>query len=224
MHRSTLCFLGLTVLVATGIAGCLSQSKRQISERAVTDEASDATTLSDLKLEQYQDLASEFPEEPKYQERIARIFWYQDDYKNALVHLDKARALDPENPKYDWMQARIYYAIGSHQNAERCYRNLIDKTEDKYTGPDFELGCLYLFEGRNDLAEKQFQRCLEIDPAFPGAHYGLGQVALGRKDRDKAVQYFETYLKIGGTEHFEEVMRLLRGLQPELERTRIRRG
>ncbi len=51
-------------------------------------------------------------------------------------------------------------------------------------------GLTLLREGEIAAAEAEFRRCLEIDPACPEAHLGLGRIAYGRNRLDLALNHF----------------------------------
>ncbi|MEM7166468.1 MAG: tetratricopeptide repeat protein [Planctomycetota bacterium] len=214
----------LALLVVVSLVGCLQETVRPISSRTLLEEGRESTLLVDTKIAQYQELADEFPEEPKYRERLSQFYGRKGDYKQALRFIHEAQELDPDNPKYDYLEGRIFHGIGNYTSAEVCYREMIRKTpEGNYTGPYFELALLYLANEKPAAAKATFEKCLEIDPLFPQPHYHLAELALVRRDQKAAVQHLEEYLRLGGLSFHDEALQKLYRLQPELPNGERRR-
>ncbi len=209
---------GATLLAMLAVpVGCVQTSTKPISVKEIADTEEGFHSAIDIKIVKYQELAREFPKVAKYQERLGRLYWAKEDHRNALVHLKKARKLDPRNPKYDYLEGKVYHSIGNFMLAEAAYKNMFKKVpEDKFSGLRKDFAQLYLDEGRYEEAKVQLERCLEIDSSFPLAHYLLGQLSLARGDQKKALEYFESYLRLGGVAHHDEVRQTLQRMQPEL--------
>lgn len=207
----------LALVAVITLSGCLEEKVVPISSRALLEEGKDRTLLVDTKIAQYAELADEFPDEPKYVERLSQLYDRKGDYKNALKYIHQAQTLDPTNPKYNYLEGRIYYGIGNFTSAEVCYQEMISKTpEGDYTGPYFELALLYLANEKPVAAQKAFEKCIEIDPLFAQPHYHLGELALSRKDQGAAVKYFEEYLRLDGLRFHDEALQRLYHLQPKI--------
>lgn len=208
---------GFSVLVTLGLLlGCSQTSVRPLTTRNLFDDAdTKSTSIIDTKIAQYLDLAKEFPDEPKYQERLGRLYMEKEDFRNALKHMERAQKIDPENPKYPYLEGQVYLSIGNFRRAEGSYQRMIELTpEGNYTGPYFELATLYLLEDAPFKAEKALHKCLEIDQSFPLPHYHLAELALVRNDKRLAIHHYESYLRLNGTQHRDAVMRRLYDLQP----------
>lgn len=201
------------------VSGCVSQEVRPITERTILSDQGQTTTIVDTKIRQYEDLARDFPKEPKYLERLSEMYHSRNDYRTALQYIEKAQRLDPENPRYYFQEGRIYIGIGNFRMAETAYQKMVALTpEAKFTGPHMEMAHLYLAMERPELAEQQFARCVEIDPTFPLPHFHLGELALARRATDQAVEHFEQYLSKGGQRFQEETLQRLYALQPGVVR------
>ncbi len=59
------------------------------------------------------------------------------------------------------------------------------------------LASLHYCEGDLEAARRGFHAALTLDPNLPGAHAGLGQLALLRGEREQAEQHFRTALRAG---------------------------
>ena len=217
---------GLLLLVTLVLMGGCSSTETVISssQQIITDnDEGSRSTIVDVKIDKYEELARDFPKEPRYQERLARYYWEKKDHEKALGAVRNARRIDPDNPRYDYLAAQIYKGIGSYSAAEKSYLNLIEATGDqKFSGPLIELSQLYIEMDRLDLSKKYLDECLAIDPTFGEPHYWVASIYLKQGRRDLAIKSFERYLRIGNATRQEEVLQTLQALQPDLRINDIR--
>ncbi|MGE4618931.1 MAG: tetratricopeptide repeat protein [Planctomycetota bacterium] len=213
----------LLAVVLCFSAGCVTQTVRPISEQVITDDEEGRSTIVDVKLEKYQRLAKEFPTNPRYQERLARLYWEKSDHVQALKSITRAKKIDPGNPRYDFLAGQVYEGIGHYTAAEKSYLSMLeDSDEDKYSGPLFQLALLYIQMERIDKAVTYLEKSLEIDPTFPEPHYWLGRILMMQRNRPDAILSFERYLRVGGTSRQQEVLQTLQALQPDMRIHKIR--
>ena len=221
-HRRTIVrgVLPLVALVLT--AGCVQQDVREVKSEMVTPDPQGRATVLELKIEKYHDLAKEFPDEPLYQERLARLYWLQRDHRKALRHVGKAIDLDPENDKYAYLKGTIYAGIGNYRLAKASFRELLEGDGAEYTGPYMQLAEICMLEDNHVEARQYLQRCIEVDPQFPTPHYYLGAIALGQQENESAIEHFEQYLRLGSGPFQDKVLQTLRSLQPQMRVHHIR--
>ncbi|MEE2857937.1 MAG: tetratricopeptide repeat protein [Planctomycetota bacterium] len=214
---NTKIYLAVTIMALMLLTGCATQTIRPISQQVVIDSEESHSTILDVKLEKYNKLASDFPNEPRYQERLARIYWQQSDHDSALKALKKAQKIDPGNPRYNFIAAQIFEGIGSYTAAEKAYLAVIEASDGKeFSGPLLQLALLYIQMEKRDLAFQYLEECLEVDPIFAEPHYWIGRIHMSNKKREQAIQSFERYLRVGGTNRQKEVLQTLQALQPDL--------
>lgn len=214
---NTKIYLAVTIMVLMLLTGCATQTIRPISQQVVIDSEESHSTILDVKLEKYIKLASDFPKEPRYQERLARIYWQQSDHDSALKALKKAQKIDPGNPRYNFIAAQIFEGIGSFTAAERAYLAVIEASDEKeFSGPLLQLALLYIQMEKRDLAFQYLEECLEVDPTFAEPYYWIGRIHMSNKKREQAIQSFERYLRVGGANRQKEVLQTLQALQPDL--------
>lgn len=209
-----LCLLGWGLL---GLCGCVSSAQPISSVHFDNDVEADQTSIIDMKIDKYLSLSKEFPDEPKYHERLARLYWSIKDHRPALKHLSAARKLDPENAKYDFIEGRIHTGLENYVGAERAYKSMIAKTPEGYAGPTYELGFLYMGIGRVPEAIEMFEKAIEIDPSLADPHFQLGEI-WARRDKKRAIHHYEQYVQLGGRAFSDNAYRALDRLQPELRR------
>ncbi len=221
MRLFQLIILGLCVS-ALMTSGCVT-TKTLTSEQMVSSESPEGSqSVLDHKFKKYNELAKQFPADPVYQERLAQLFMMEGDHHQALLHIEKAQRIDPENPKYHFIQGRIFRGLGSYKQAEAAFKKVVSLSgsEIPYTGPYFELAYLQLL--RNDFAgaEVYLQKCLSLDEEFVPAYYYMGEISKAKRSKDKAIEYFEIYLKKGGTQFSERAISSLYELQPSMDNRR----
>ncbi|MEM7260480.1 MAG: tetratricopeptide repeat protein [Planctomycetota bacterium] len=210
----------IAAVVLTALVGCQT-NKKPISIREVVDDVEGSHSIVDTKITKYEKLVDQFPEEPKHRERLAAFYWQQENHQRALEELEIARKLDPENSKYDYMEGQIQQAIGNYNFAEVSYQRVIAKLPgDKFTGPHYDLADLYLETDQTQKAKAELEKCLEIDPSDPLAHFYLGTIAYETKKYDLTITHYERYMELGGKRFHDLVRRRLMAIQPELGRKR----
>ena len=215
--------VALILFGLVGVTGCQTVTKPLSGSDALDPDSAqpvNQTSVVETKIEKYKGLAKEFPQEPKYQERLARLYWAKREHRPALKHLSYARKLDPDNPKYDFIEGRIHLAISNYSAAETSYLRMVrNSPKEQSAGPWVELGWLYLaMENRLTDAEHAFRKAVEIDPKIADAYFYLAQVCLQRRDEKQAIENFELYLRHGGGSYQDLVLFELKRLQPKLSK------
>lgn len=219
MLSLAICLVGLVGLLG---AGCVQNTVRSVKDDLIESDSEGRNTVLDIKIEKYEKLAKEFPKEPLYRERLARLHWMRKDHRRALDQLAVARRLDKDNPKYAYIEGTIYSAIGNYRLAEASFEEVLDQTDGEFTGPYLQLAELCLVQDREEEALEYLAQCVEVDPTFSTPHYYLGRIHLEHKDEPKAVEHFEQYLRLGGGVFQEEVLQMLAGLEPQYRLHHIR--
>ena len=216
--------LVLTILstIVILVAGCVTKDVKQVKNDLIGSDSDGRNTVVDIKIEKYQALASEFPKEPRYRERLARLYWMKKDHSRALSYLRQARRLDPENPKYSYLEGTIYMGIQNYRLAEAAFEEIIAGEGSQFTGPYLQLAEISLLQEKELKALDYLEQCQELDPTFATPHYYMGGIWLARRDEAKAIEHFEAYLKLGGGTYQEEVLQVLNRLQPSIRIHQIR--
>jgi Tfp pilus assembly protein PilF len=57
------------------------------------------------------------------------------------------------------------------------------------------VGTIYLRLGKYELAKKEYEKTLKIDPGFSLAHYNLATILMHKGESEKAVFHFEKSLE-----------------------------
>ncbi|MFB0564685.1 MAG: UPF0489 family protein [Candidatus Aminicenantaceae bacterium] len=91
-------------------------------------------------------------------------------------------------------QASRYFNLFSSTGKKEYYLKAV-KLNPTYKAADNNYGPVYLSLRKLTLAEEEFLKILRVDDKNSACLYGLGEVALARKDYKKAKHYFSSSLK-----------------------------
>ncbi len=124
------------------------------------------------------------PDDPNVLSNLGSAYILAGRHRHAVPHLERATAIEPQNPSF-WANLAAAY-LGK----------LITSTRAK-----------------QDRALEAYRRALELDAAYPNAHYNMGLIYIDRKDWDAAHEAFTRALE---TNPHDEDARRLRARVEEL--------
>jgi tetratricopeptide (TPR) repeat protein len=114
---------------------------------------------------------------------LGRLYFSTGNIPAALDTFQKIIAIDPSSVRVYNQLGQSYEALGRRENAEKAYLKAIELEREqpkKSEWPDYNLGVLYLDDGRTADSIAAFRRALEVNPAFPDAKIKLA-VALSKE-------------------------------------------
>ena len=130
----------------------------------------------------------------KYYVTLSDIYLEMGKLKNTIVSLDKAVELDPKNDDA-WLKLAEMSIVFNEYNKAIKYIDKAMKIDDLNPKSYFLRGQVMLETGDTIHAIKNFQKTLEVEQDFFDAHYQLGLLYLGKKNK-LAVDYFNNALNI----------------------------
>lgn len=134
------------------------------------------------------------------QERADKVF------ANAKIYF-------PQNPKFYLKWGNLYLSMERLDQAGEKFREAL------YYSPNYpsalnNLGITEMRRKNFEQAVGYFESVLAQDAAFTSAHLNLGIIYSDHlRNRDKAIEHFEAYIKAGG-ERADEVKKWLKALKP----------
>ena len=136
---------------------------------------------------------------------IARVYWTQHDWTQALKVLGSLNSMDPNDPTILVNMGRIYLYQDDVQKAAECFRQAVTLDPGMV---EARLGLGQALRGQNDDpgALKEFEAAVRIDPKNPKPHYQISQLCrkLGEKDRAAAeMQEFQRLQSLARTATIE---------------------
>jgi tetratricopeptide (TPR) repeat protein len=146
-------------------------------------------------------------------ERAVATFTDYQDYSDALRLTDQWLRLTPNDAVALANKGNLCVLTGDFPNAITPLTLALSLTNTYAARLNRALA--YLRTGRLDAAEADYRELLNGFPTAYRAYYGLGEIALQRRDTNTAIQYCEQYLsKAGaGTEEAKAVAARLKSLQ-----------
>ncbi|MHB8653741.1 MAG: tetratricopeptide repeat protein [Terriglobia bacterium] len=132
---------------------------------------------------------------------VARVYWTQREWDQALKVLGSLASMDPNDPTILVNLGRIYLYQDDVQKATECFRQAVSLDADMFEAR-MGLGQALRRQDDNPGALKEFEAAVRIDPRNPKPHYQISQVCrkLGEKDRATAeMQEFQRLQSLAGT-------------------------
>lgn len=127
-------------------------------------------------------------------EKIAGIYFLQNDYDNALSYITEAIVLEDNNYTSIALAADIYANMQDFKAAVDFYTRAIE-IYGNHAG-HYERGKCYFHLNESELAKKDFLHCIEQNPEDDGALFYLGYIEDGYDNHQLAIDYFERYVAI----------------------------
>jgi len=155
------------------------------------------------KKQNYKEAAEEFEKEANLQPDNDKV-WFQlgkayalggDDDK-AIAEFEKASLIDPSKSDSYMELASIYEKRKDKAKAEEMYQKIITIDPGNAATVFFNLGVHAWNENKDKEAAQAFQKAIEIDPKYAGAHRELARVLTRMQAFDEAVKHYQEYLKL----------------------------
>jgi tetratricopeptide (TPR) repeat protein len=132
---------------------------------------------------------------------IARVYWTQHEWDQALKVLRSLTSMDPNDPTIFVNMGRIYAYRGNVEGAAESFRRAVGLDPGMF---EARLGLGQVLRRQNDDSDalKEFEAAARIDPKNPRPHYQIAQIyrKLGEKERAAAeMQEFQRLDRLAGT-------------------------
>ena len=173
---------------------------KELQKRAGLDGVRCATLLQQegSLLDLLRVLNQHFPHDPEV--LYVTVHAYSDLASNAAREL--AQTAPTSIPALE-MNAEAYEGQGKWDEAEKNYRKILEQNPH-YPGIHFRLARLLLSKPNpgadfQDVAKKELQQELQIDPSNAGAEYVLGELARQAQDLPEAIRHFTKATQLNPT-------------------------
>jgi len=161
------------------------------------------TATDEDKKQNYKEAAEEFDKEANLQPDNDKI-WFQlgkayslggEDDK-AIAAFEKASLIDPSKSDPYMELASIYEKRKDKAKAEEMYQKVITVDPSNAATVFFNIGVHAWNENKDKEAAQAFQKSIEIDPKYAGAHRELARVLTRLQAFDEAVKHYQEYLRL----------------------------
>jgi tetratricopeptide (TPR) repeat protein len=106
-----------------------------------------------------------------------------------------ASRLAPRDFRWIYLLAKLDQQAGEVGEAIRGFK-IVNSLRPEFVAAPVNLGNIYLELNRLEDAQSNFSNALASDKSSAAAYYGLGQVALSKRNYDEAVNYFRKALEL----------------------------
>ena len=144
----------------------------------------------------FRDAISRTPNSSKLYEGLGESLFSLYEFPEAEKSFSKALEIEPSNASAEVARAKLYYATGDKEKfGAAAWRAL-------HLGPDNYQACYYYglwlseYERDKVLAQKYFEKSIELHPGFAGALSALGKILSGQGKWERAVELYERALAV----------------------------
>jgi tetratricopeptide (TPR) repeat protein len=138
----------------------------------------------------------------------ANTFYFEDNFKEAVIDIRAALFFDSINPVYHFHLGQYLMSddTADSKEAEQAYLNAI-RLKNDYTEAIQGLAYIYLAKQNYELAMKYYTDASKINAGNPEPYFYLGMIAKEMGDTSKAISLFEKTL-VYDSKHYNAIMQL----------------
>ncbi|MCC6617138.1 MAG: tetratricopeptide repeat protein [Anaerolineae bacterium] len=140
------------------------------------------------------------------------------DLDGAIADYNEAIRLDPKYAKPYYNRARAYYHKGDLDGVIANYDDAI-RLDATYVSAYYGRGLARKGKGDLDGAIADFDDTIRLDPDYVNAYWGLGNCFYARKDWPRALNAYESYLRLVRGTPDESVLKAIKDLKQKLGRS-----
>jgi tetratricopeptide (TPR) repeat protein len=154
------------------------------------------------------------PREATVLDRAVATLMAGGSYTEAMRLINRRLQANPDDAAALATKGNLCILMGQFSNAIPAFTRSLSLTNSY--GVRLNRALAYLRAGQPDAAQADCQALLEAFPASYRAYFGLGEIALARKDTNAAMRYYEQYLAKAepNTDEARRVAARLQSLQP----------
>lgn len=192
-------FISLSLILSLFLVSCKKEVKRFIDPED-TNYSADIRFISKA--------INKNPDNAENYYKRANTFFFEDNYKEALLDIKVAIELSPENGYYYFKQGEFYMAgdTADAKSAEKSYLKAIE-LEPTLEEARMRYGVLLFAKQRYPETVEQMKKALEINPSNADALFFLGMVNKETGDTAKAIERFQETANTNST-YFNAYMQL----------------
>ena len=120
-----------------------------------------------------------------------------DEYEEAMKDLNTLLKNNPKGSRYLHARSMVYGAEEKLKDAIKDLEKVVEGAPEALEAR-CDLGGAHLINGDFSKASECFDTCIDIDRTCPDAWFGMGMVALEKKEPKRAIEYLNAAIKIDG--------------------------
>jgi tetratricopeptide (TPR) repeat protein len=174
---------GLRPITLPNLSGAAKTAQAQVRERhaALTATIENQASTDSARGEAYGDLG--------------KLLLAGEFFDSAEACFLNAQTLMPAEMRWPYYLGHVYRKRGNPQTAAQQFEQAL-RLSPNHEGTLFWLADVYLTLGRTESAEPLFAKSLSLGLRSPAALYGMGRIALARKNYQDAVKFLEEALQL----------------------------
>ena len=130
------------------------------------------------------------PDSPVALLQLGQLELGKENYRDAAVHLTRARILRPEDSSAALSLGKAFYGLGDLSGALEALEASLKLAAGQFEAR-FLLGRIYAARKNWDTAQDQLEAALLLDPTKPEAHIELARVLLAEKQAQAALEHLK---------------------------------
>jgi tetratricopeptide (TPR) repeat protein len=191
----------LSIFIMALYSSC---QKNRLNLRVISDK----DTSYSIDIRSVSEKINQNPQNADLYYKRANTFYFEDNYKEAIIDINAAIYFDSINPVYHYHYGK-YLMSGDTANsilAEKAFLKAIQIKSD-YMDAHQAIAYLYLAKQQYDLAEEHYTQASKLDPSNPEPIFYLGMIAKETGDTSKAILLFEKTL-VYDSKYYNAIMQL----------------
>lgn len=126
----------------------------------------------------------------------ALVYTQMERFEDALADFNQALEQQPHFPQAYAARAAVYLSLDRPASAIEDLNQAVQLGLNQDPGVYLNRGQAYFRLDMYDLAERDFQRALELDPESPAVHFNLGTLYLQLGEEEQALEHFNRTLEL----------------------------
>jgi tetratricopeptide (TPR) repeat protein len=190
----------VSMWVLTLDIGCTSTSRIELRPVSLPDLSRAAAPVREQLRERYASLTGKIDDRTTPAGTLANEYGEMGKLFMAAEYRDaaepcflNAQVLAPDDWRWPYYLAHLFRLKGDLADAALSFERAVKLRSDD-VAPLVWLGETYLLQGRPETAEPFFAKAMALQPGAASAQFGMGRVALAKKDYAGAVKYLEAAL------------------------------
>ena len=162
------------------------------------NEGAEAARLGDLERARarFEQALGVDPELAPAHGALARVYFVQEQYDQAIAAAEKAYELDPGQASVLKYAYEGYRKKGDTEQARRVFDQMSEADPAGTAGALYENGVAMFNAGNMAGAQQALEQALQADPDLPKAHYTLGLAYANTGDSAKAKEHLQRFLEL----------------------------
>ncbi len=143
----------------------------------------------------WEDIVQKSPNKSRVNANLGRVYGSLKRYREAIVYLDKAIALEPKDDISIMNRGSMYYELGDTKKALQNFDQALS-INPSYASVYVNRALIFMAEGGNEQSLNDLNRAVELEPLSTDGYSVRGILYARMKQYKEALNDFESVLRI----------------------------